>query len=162
MTVGFFRRFFSAMVDFGLVFLVVYLGFVLGGRTILQNRVDYFDERYATYTQILESYNDDLQELQVAYDARVADANGDEELEAAALTEFNARASMLRIQNTIDIEPYNESLTVYFVEIIYFFSLGLIILLTLLSSITLGKTLGRKAMKLKFVVMNSSGEISNP
>ncbi len=162
MTVGFFRRFFSALVDFVLVFLVVYLGFILGGRTLLQNRVDYFDDRYAIYTQILNAYNDDLEELQVAYNADVAAANGDADLEAAALAEFNAKASMLRVQNTIDIEPYSESLTVYFVEIIYFFSIGLIILLTLMSSITLGKTLGRRALRLKLVIMNSSGETSTP
>lgn len=162
MTVGFFRRLFSAIVDFGLVFLIVYLAFVLGGRTILQNRVDYFDERYEVYTEILAAYNDDLQEIQVAYDAAITDANGDTELEAAALTEFNAKVSLLRAQNTIDIEPYNESLTMYFVEIIYFFSLGLIVLLTLLSSITLGKTLGRKVMRIRLVIMNSSGEIKVP
>jgi len=162
MSVGFFRRLFSAIIDFGLVFLIVYLAFIFGGRTILQNRVDYFDNRYEVYTELLAAYNDDLQELQVAYDASITAAAGDAELEAAALTEFNAKASLLRAQNTIDIEPYNESLTMYFVEIIYFFSLGLILLLTLLSSITLGRTLGRKVLRIKLVVMNSSGETKIP
>ncbi len=162
MSVGFFKRLTSSVVDFILIFLVVYLLFIAGGRTILQNRVEYFDDRYDTYSQILTAYNNDLQEIQIEYEANMTNANGDTELEAIALDIHNTKSTILNLQNTIDIEPYNISLTGYFLEIIYFFAVGIVLFITLLTTLTKGKTLGRKIMQIKLITPNESGEPQAP
>ena len=107
MTVSFFKRMFSSVIDVTLVILVVYLSFVVGGRTILRNRIDNFDEIYSTYNEILETYNSDIQDLQIEYEANIELADGDEELETLAREEYNAKLQLVNEQNTIDIEPYN-------------------------------------------------------
>lgn len=154
MSVGFFKRFTSSFVDIVLIFFVVYLLFIIGGRAILQNRVDYFDERYDTYSQILNAYNDDLTEIQNEYEVRMTDAGGDAELEAVALEIYNQKSAILNLQNTVDIEPYNIALTGYFMEIIYFFAIGIVIFVTLLSTLTKGKTLGRLLMQIRLVTID--------
>lgn len=162
MSVGFFKRLTSSIVDFVLVFLVIYLLFIAGGRTVLQNRVDYFDDRYDTYSQILTAYNEDLTLIQTEYDARITEANGDGELEALALADYNSKSQIINLQNTVDIEPYNMALTGYFIEIIYFFAIGIVVFITVLTLATKGKTLGRKIMQVKLVTKDDSGELVAP
>lgn len=162
MPVGFFRRLTSALVDFILIMVVVYLAFVLLGRGILRNRVDYFDQRYETYSEILTAYNNDVHDIQVEYEANIAIANGDADLEALATDNYNYQLALLDMQNSIDIEPYNESLTGYFLEIIYFFSIGFLLLITLVSVLTLGRTPGRRVMALQIISTTNTGEIKAP
>ncbi|XMB71592.1 RDD family protein [Mycoplasmatota bacterium WC30] len=161
MSASFFKRLTSAIVDFIIVIMVTYLAFIVGGKTLLQNRVDNFDEVYGAYTQILTAYNDDLQNLQTEYDANIELANGDADLEAFAAEDYNAKSTILNQQNTIDIEPFNEPLTQYYMEIIYFFSIGMIVIMALLVVATSGKTLGRRLMKIKLITENN-GESANP
>ncbi|HOO44243.1 MAG TPA: RDD family protein [Bacillota bacterium] len=162
MTVGFFKRLTSAIVDLVLICLVLYLAYVLGVRTILQNRVEYFDQRYDVYMQILDAYSNDMTDLQTEYNANVTLANGDADLEAAALDLYNSKVELLKYQNAVDIEPYNEALTGYFLEIIYYFAIGLVILATFLTSLTAGKTPGRKVARIKLQVVNKNGEFKDP
>ncbi len=162
MTAGFFKRLFSTVIDFVIIMVVVYFAFTIGGETILQNRVDYFDAQYYTYQEILAAYNDDLTEIQTDYQAAMTIAEGDAELEAAALAEYNLKSILLNTQNTIDIQPYNISLSSYFLEILYFFAFGFIVLMTILTLITLGKTPGRRLFRLRLVHEITKGEIKNP
>lgn len=162
MTVSFFKRMFSSVIDVTLIFLVVYLAFVVGGRTILRNRIDNFDEIYSAYNEILETYNSDIQDLQIEYNANIEIADGDEDLEAQATQDYNNKLQIINDQNTIDIEPYNEPLTQYFLEIIYFFSIGFIVIATVLTMALGGKTPGRRMLSIKLVVDNGSGEIVAP
>lgn len=162
MSVGFFKRMTSAIVDLTLIFLVLYLAFVLGVRTMLQNRVSYFHQRYDVYLEILDAYNNDMKNLQTEYDASVAMANGDADLEAAALASYNEKVSLVKYQNAVDIEPYNVSLTGYFLEIIYYFAIGLVILTTFLTTFMSGKTPGRRAMRIRLSVVNNVGEAKDP
>lgn len=162
MTVSFFKRMFSSVIDVTLVILVVYLSFVVGGRTILRNRIDNFDEIYSTYNEILETYNSDIQDLQTEYEANIELANEDEELEAAALAEYQAKLQLVNDQNAIDIEPYNEPLSQYFLEIIYYFSIGFLIFVTILAMAMRGNTPGRRMLSIKLVVDNGSGEYIAP
>ncbi len=162
MTVSFFKRMFSSVIDVTLVILVVYLSFVVGGRTILRNRIDNFDEIYSTYNEILETYNSDIQDLQIEYEANIELADGDEELETLAREEYNAKLQLVNEQNTIDIEPYNEPLSQYFLEIIYYFSIGFIVFVAILTMAMGGNTPGRRMLSIKLVVDNGSGEFIAP
>lgn len=162
MSASLFRRIFSSFVDLLLIFFVVYMLFIIGGRSILQNRVDDFDIVYENYNEILEAYNSDLQLIQTEYEVNMEIANGDPELEAIATETYNYKAEIIDQQNTIDIEPYNLSLTQYFLEIIYFFAFGFIIVLTIVTVLTTGKTPGRRLMKVHLVTEKGHDEFAEP
>lgn len=162
MSASFFKRLTSSVIDFILVFLVVYLAFVVGGRTLLRNRIDNFDEIYSAYNEILIAYNNNLSELQTEYDVNVTLANGNAELEAQALEDFNQKSAIINQQNTIDIEPYNQPLTQYYLEIIYFFILGFIVLITILAIATTGRTPGRRLMQIRLASDFGNGEFKKP
>ncbi len=161
MSASFFKRLGSSIIDFIIVIMVVYFAFVVGGKSLLQNRVDNFDEIYGAYNQILTAYNNDLQNLQTEYDANMELANGDGALETIAQEDYTAKSNILKQQNTIDIEPFNEPLTQYYLEIIYFFAFGFIALLTLLVMFTTGKTPGRRILKINLMA-ETNGEFTNP
>jgi len=162
MSASFFKRLTSSIIDFVLIFLVVYFAFVVGGRTLLRNRVDNFDEIYSSYNEILIAYNENLTNLQTEYDVNLALADGNPELEALALEDFNQRSAIINQQNTIDIEPYNEPLTQYYLEIIYFFTVGFIVLMTILAIATTGRTPGRRLMQIRLASDFGDGELKRP
>ena len=157
-----FRRMTASFIDLCLVAIVVYGLFFIGGRGILQNRVDNFDILNSDYSEIIEGYNADLSAIQTEYDAAIQLANQDEDLITLAQTQYNLKKAILNSQNTIDIEPYNRPLTQYFSEIIYFFVIGFIVLITVLSLATVGKTPGRRIMQVKLMVENIKGEYVAP
>ncbi len=158
MSAGFFKRLSSAIVDFVLVFIIVYALFAIGGRSILQDRVDYFDNRYTTYSEITNVYSEDILAAQTEYEASMELANGNEELEAQAAETYTLKTSMLNNQNMVDIQPYNLSLTGYYLEIIYFFAFGVVLAIAILSVATIGKTPGRRLLQIKLVSQNNEGE----
>lgn len=162
MNAGFFKRLSSSIVDFAMVFVFVYLIFLIGGRTVLQNRVEYFDYRYSTYSEILDVYNEDIVTAQTEYEANMEVAAGNADLEAAATDLYNLKTSMLNTQNTMDIQPYNISLTGYYLNIIYFFAFGVVFMIALLAVLTLGRTPGRRLLQIRLVTQNSQGENTKP
>lgn len=162
MSASFFKRLTSSIIDITLVFLVVYLAFIIGGKTLLQNRIDNFDEIYASYNEIIDAYNNDLTELQTEYQVAKELADGDVDLENLALEEYRVKTDLLREQNTIDIEPFNEPLTSYFLSNIYFYTIGFIILTTLLTVLTTGRTPGRRLMQIKLAQDLGNGEFAKP
>lgn len=162
MSASLFRRIGSSFIDLSLVMIVIYAVFALAGQSFLQNRIEDFDVIYAEYQEIIESYNEDLAALQSEYDAQVILADGDEDLEAIALEEYNTNRTILNEQNTIDINPYNRPLTQYYTETIYFFVLGFVILITILTLAMMGKTPGRRMFKVKLLVQNNNGEFVEP
>ncbi len=162
MSASFLKRLLSSVVDIALVFLIVYLAFIAGGRTILRNRVENFEEIYSSYNEILEVYNGDLQDLQLEYDVNMEIADGDEALEDIAIAEYNNRIQLVNDQNAIDIEPFNEPLTHYFLETIYFYAVGFLVIMTILSFATLGRTPGRRLMSIKLATQTGPGEFEKP
>ncbi len=149
MNAGFFKRAFSSVVDITIVFVVVYLTFLTFGRTVLRNQVPNFNEIYDAYQEILDAYNSDLSILSEEYNAAVALADGDDALEAAAQTDYQLALAILDTQNTIDIEPYNRTLSAYFLNTVYYFAIGFLILMTIYTIVLNGKTLGRKLMQIR-------------
>jgi hypothetical protein len=157
-----FRRIASSFLDLCLVLLVVYGLFFIGGRSILQNRIDNFDIIYADYNDIIAAYNADLETIQTEYDVAFELADGDADLEAIAQEKYNTSRDIINEQNTIDINPYNKPLTQYFSEIIYFFVIGFVVLMTVLTLATFGQTPGRRILKVKVKTEASEGEFVKP
>jgi hypothetical protein len=150
------------MFDVILVFLVVYLIFIIGGQSILQNRVEHYDIINEDYQELLGAYNEDMQMIRTEYEAGIEVAGGDAELETLARETYNRKLAVLDEQNLIDIEPYNTPLTKYYLEIIYFFSFGLLVIMTLLTVFLTGRTPGRRMMKVSLMSERSEGEFVEP
>ncbi len=162
MQAGFFRRLSSAVVDFILVIIVIYLVFIAGGRILLRNRVDYFDQRNYVFHELLDAYNNDLANAQNEYNANMEAAGDDLDLQAQAQDLYNMKTSILNMQNSIDIQPYNVSLTYYYYEIINFFTYGLVIIFAILSVVVSGNTIGRKLFRIKLIKRSSNENSSEP
>ncbi len=153
-----FRRITSSFIDLCLVLLIAYGLFFVGGKTILQNRIDNFDIIFSEYNDIVAAYNEDMTAIQEEYDVAIALADGDEDLEVIALADYNTNRTIINDQYTLDINPYNEPLTQYFSEIIYFFVIGFVVLTTILSLAMMGKTPGRRIMRIRLAQQIKEGE----
>lgn len=162
MSASLFRRITSSLFDVILVFLVVYLLFIIGGQSLLQNRVEHYDIINEDYQELLYAYNNDMEMIRTEYEASIEVAGGDVELETLARETYNQRLSVLDEQNLIDIEPYNTPLTSYYLEIIYFFSFGLLVIMTLLTVFLTGRTPGRRMLKVSLMSEKSEGEFVEP
>jgi hypothetical protein len=151
MSAGFFRRFFSTIVDMIILFTVIYFSFILFGRTLLQNNIENFDEINQAYSEIMVVYNQNMSDLQQEYDVAKELAGDDEELKAIALNEYLEKVDILDQQNLVDIDPYNDPLSLYFSSAIYYYALLFLVLITALTLFTKGMTPGRRVMQLKLV-----------
>ncbi|HOW37467.1 MAG TPA: RDD family protein [Candidatus Izemoplasmatales bacterium] len=149
MNAGFFKRALSTLIDALLVVAVVYLSFLVLGRTILQNQVDHFDELYGAYEEISDAYYAELGILSDQYNASVELANGDETLKNLAYDTYVADKAVLDTQYSIDIEPYNVPISLYFWTCILYFVIGFIVILSIYTVVLTGKTLGRKIFQVK-------------
>lgn len=147
MNAGFFKRAAASIIDIIILLAVVSVTFFVFGRGLLQNQINHFDEIYSAYQDVVTAYNADITAASDAYDAQIEIANGDEELEAEALTLYQQRVEIINNQNLVDIEPYNRPLTRYYLNSIYYYSIGFLLLLSIYTIATNGKTLGRKLFK---------------
>ncbi len=151
MKAGFFRRLFATLIDMVVIFTVIYFSFVLFGRTMLQNQIEDFDEINTAYSEIMLVYNQNLSELQQEYDVAKELAGDDDELKAIALNEYLEKVDILDQQNLVDIDPYNEPLSLYFSMAIYYYALIFLVLTTILTLFTKGLTPGRRVLQIKLV-----------
>ncbi len=149
MNVGFFRRLISSVVDITLVLTVVIVTFLLVGRPILQNKIENFDMIYSSYSDVINVYNNDLANVQSEYNANMTQANGNADQEAAAQALYQMKVNILKQQNSIDLEPFNLTLTHYYYDIIYYFIIGFIVIMTAYTLIANSKTIGRKLLQIK-------------
>jgi len=127
MNAGFFKRAFSSLIDIMIVFAIVTATFYIAGRPILRNQISNFDTIFNAYNEVIDAYNSDYDAITEEYNIQIDLADGDAELEATAGTLYQARVQIINDQNLIDIEPYNRSLTRYFMNNIYFYSIGFLI-----------------------------------
>lgn len=149
MGAGFIKRAFSSLLDLTIAFFVVYLTFTFVGRSILQNQVPNFDEIYTSYQEIVDAYNLDKEAASEEYNAQLIIAGGDDSLEAIALTAYQNKVILLDQINIIDIEPYNRPLTNFFLNSIFYYAIGFLVVMSIYTVATKGKTLGRKIMKIE-------------
>lgn len=151
MNAGFFRRSLSAAVDLFVVLLLIYVSFLIAGRQILRDQVEDFDRIYEAYTEITEAYNDDAELARLEYTAALELAGEDKTLQTLALENYQARLAVLDEQNVVDIEPFNRPLSGYFLNIIYYFAIGFVILYGIYTVALSGKTLGRRLLLVEIV-----------
>ncbi|MDD4355025.1 MAG: RDD family protein [Candidatus Izemoplasmatales bacterium] len=149
MNAGFFKRSFSTLIDLLIVFVIVYLTFILFGRSVLRNQIPDFDRVNDFYQEVLEVYNQDLEVLSEEYSAAITLAAGDKEKEAEAQLLYQIKTDIIRNQNTIDIEPFNRPLTRYFMLNISYYAIGFLILMTIYTLALKGRTVGRIVMGLE-------------
>ena len=149
MNAGFLKRAMSSLIDLIIVFSFIAMTFFLFGRTIIRNQIPDFDEIFTAYNEVVDAYNSDLEIITTEYTAALEIANGNEALETAAQEIYSTKKAMLDAQNVVDIEPYNEPLTGYFLNSIYYFAIGFLILMAVYSLATGSKTFGRKVMQVK-------------
>ncbi|MFW5888866.1 MAG: RDD family protein [Bacillota bacterium] len=151
MRAGFFRRLTSAIIDLTVVILIAYLSFILIGRNILQNQVLYFDEINENYQEVINNYNEDNSLIQTQYEEQRDQAGDDEEVKAEALDTYKTKMAVLNRQYALDTSVYNRLLLDYNTGMVYYFTIGIGILLAILVLATNGNTLGRKIMKIELV-----------
>lgn len=149
MNAGFIKRGVASLIDITMILIIVSLTFYLFGRQVLRNQIPYFDEINQAYAEVIAAYNADINAATDAYDAQMELANGDSDLESAASVLYNQRVEIINNQNLMDIEPYNRTLTRYYLNNIYFYSIGFLLLLSIYTIATNGKTLGRKVAKVE-------------
>lgn len=146
MNAGFFRRFTSTLIDMTLVIFVIYLSFILVGRSYIQGQIENYDVINDNYNKIMTVYNQDLVELQEEYQANQVIAGEDEEQLDAAWDLYVEKSEILRQQNLIDTEPYVEPLGTYITNTVYYY-IGLFLLIATIYTLAFkGFTLGRRAM----------------
>jgi hypothetical protein len=149
MNAGFIKRAMSSIIDLIIVFSFIAMTFFLFGRTIIRNQITDFDEIFAAYNEVVEAYNSDLEIITTEYTAALKIADGDEAKEALAQEAYATKKAMLDAQNVADIEPFNKPLTGYFLNCIYYFSIGFLILMAVYTLATGSKTFGRRVMQVK-------------
>ncbi|MBU0997562.1 MAG: RDD family protein [Firmicutes bacterium] len=148
MNAGFFKRAFSSLIDITIVLAVVAATFYIAGRSILRNQISNFDIIFTAYNEVIDAYNSDYDAATEEFNVQMDIADGDTDLEALASQVYQARVQIINDQNLIDIEPYNRSLTRYFMNNIYYFSIGFLILIAIYTVAFNGKTLGRRVMNI--------------
>ncbi|MDD3127022.1 MAG: RDD family protein [Candidatus Izemoplasmatales bacterium] len=149
MNAGFFKRMFSSVIDIAIIILITYLTFLIGGRPILQSQIENFEQINSAYTEIVDVYNDNINSLIAQYNAAMTAADGDTSLEDAAEANYATARAIIDQQNTIDLAPYDEPMTSYFLDCVFYFAIGFIILMSVYTVILSGKTLGRKLMQIR-------------
>ncbi len=149
MNAGFFKRMFSSVIDITVVIFVVYLTFSLLARPLLQNRIENYSQIDSSYSQIVTNYQEELTNIKTEYDANMTDAGDDTDAQAAATDLYQAKLGMLNQQNTINIQPYQYPLSVYFVSQVYYFIGVFAILMSVYTILLKSKTLGRRLLNLE-------------
>jgi hypothetical protein len=136
MRAGYLRRLTSALIDLVVVILVVYLAFVLFGRSLIQNRVNNYDQINDNLQAVLDVRNDNLEYL----DSQDIDAD----LQRQQIAVINHLSAF-------DESVYERLLSQYFTETVYFYVIGITLLLSVMVIAFNGNTLGRRLMRIELV-----------
>ncbi|QWB99949.1 RDD family protein [Mycoplasmatota bacterium] len=151
MRAGFFRRLISALVDISIALAFVYLTFILFGQNILQNRVDNYQEIDANYQEVINQYYEDQEAVENEYNLAKESAGDDEDARNEAYLVYRDKLSILNHHYAADSSVYNRLLLDYNVGLIYYFTLGMIVLLGLIIIGFKGLTPGRRLLRIELV-----------
>jgi hypothetical protein len=136
MRAGYLRRLTSALIDLIVVILVVYLAFIFFGRSLIQNRVNHYDQINDNLQAVLDVRNDNLEYL----DSQDIDAD----LQRQQIAVINHLSAF-------DESVYERLLNQYFSETVYFYVIGITLLLSVMVIAFNGNTLGRRLMRIELV-----------
>lgn len=151
MRAGFLRRFSSALVDLMIVISVVYLAFVLVGNPYLQKQVENYDEVDDNLNDVLDAYDLSKARVDIIYDEAKELAGDDEEARSEAYLVYKNQISVLNQHYAQDTSVYQRLLYTYNVGTIYFYTIGIGLLLAVLVISFKGLTPGRRLLKVELV-----------
>lgn len=138
MNAGFFKRLASFIIDFTIIFAIVFTSFRIIGAPILQNRIDDYPDHVVIYNQAMNDYLANLDEIQARLDRGI-------------YTESQAEIERAELEESFNENYYEVSQTVYSYWIYSFVYFA--VLLTLVNYLYVlgfkGRTFGRKLMKLR-------------
>ena len=149
MSAGFLRRLLSSLVDISIVVVIIYGAFALFGNSYLQGQVENYDEINQNLINVQETYDLNQDQIDDAYDEAKALAGDDEEAANEAYLNYRSQISVLNQHYAQDSSVYQRLLYDYNVGTIYFYTIGLALLLTILVIGFGGITPGRRLMKLQ-------------
>lgn len=151
MRAGFLRRLGSSLVDLMIVIIIVYLAFTFIGNPYLSGRIENFDEINENLTQVQDAYDLSTAQINQEYDDAKELAGDDQEAVDAAYLVYREKVSILNQHYAQDTSVYQRLLYDYNVGTIYFYAIGIGLLLGILVLSFKGLTPGRKLMKLELV-----------
>jgi len=149
MSAGFIRRFTSSLVDLIIVIFVVYFAFVLIGNPYLKNQVENYDNIDENLNEVLVSYDVTKAQIDANYELAKKAAGDDDDAVGEAYLVYKNQISVLNQHYALDTSVYQRLLYEYNVGTIYFYSLGIGILLTVLVLAFKGTTPGRRLLKIE-------------
>lgn len=149
MSAGFLRRLLSSIVDLSIVVVIIYGAFALFGNAYLQGQVENYDEINQNLINVQETYDLNQDQIDEAYDEAKALAGDDEEAANEAYLNYRSQISVLNQHYAQDSSVYQRLLYDYNVGTIYFYTIGLALLLTILVIGFGGMTPGRKLLRLQ-------------
>lgn len=136
MRAGYLRRLTSALIDLLAVILIVYIAFTLFGRSLIQNRVENYDVINQNLDTVLDVRNENLSYIDQS------DEDGDTQREKIAV---------INHLSAFDESVYERLLSQYFTETVYFYLIGVTLLLSIMVIALNGQTLGRRLMRVELV-----------
>lgn len=136
MRAGYLRRLTSALIDLLAVILIVYIAFTLFGRSLIQNRVENYDIINQNLDTVLDVRNENLSYIDQS------DEDGDTQREKIAV---------INHLSAFDESVYERLLSQYFTETVYFYLIGVTLLLSIMVIALNGQTLGRRLMRVELV-----------
>lgn len=155
MRAGFLRRLLSGLVDLMIVITIVYLAFTLIGNPYLQNQVENYDEVEENLNGVLDAYDISKAQVDLAYDEAKELAGDDDEAVGQAYLTYKNQISVLNQHYAQDTSVYQRLLYTYNVGTIYFYTIGIGLLLAILVLALKGLTPGRRLLKIEL-----SGEVT--
>lgn len=149
MRAGFLRRLLSGLVDLIIVIFVVYLAFTLFGSPYLQKQVENYDEVEENLNSVLDAYDVSKAQINLAYDEAKELAGDDDDAVGEAYLIYKNQISVLNQHYAQDTSVYQRLLYTYNVGTIYFYTIGIGLLLAILVLALKGLTPGRRLMKIE-------------
>jgi uncharacterized RDD family membrane protein YckC len=138
MKVGFFRRAFSWLIDFSIIFGTLALVFNIFVSSIIMNGIDNYEEHKEKYNANVEIYNTDVDVLDLQL-----------KNEEITQTEYEALFEVILDDFNTENQEYATTLLSYFIKTIIFFLISYAIMNYVYNLILRGQTIGRRMSKIR-------------
>lgn len=149
MRAGFLRRFLSGLVDLMIVISIIYLAFTLFGNNYFKGQVENYDDVDSNLNEVLDAYDVSKAQVNLAYDEAKELAGDDDDAVGEAYLIYKNQISVLNQHYAQDTSVYQRLLYTYNVGTIYFYTIGIGLLLGIIILSLKGLTPGRRLMKIE-------------
>jgi|GEM_PF-641915 len=151
MRAGFLRRLFSALVDLTIIIGIVYLAFIAVGRNLLQNTVENYDEVNENYENVEQAFDVDKATIDQEYETAKALAGDNQDAVNEAYLVYRNKLAILNQHFAQDTSVYQRLMYDYNVGSIYFYTIGIGLLMGILVLSLKGQTPGRRLLRIELV-----------